>query len=134
MSPFRRSRRAVEMCIAQRLLILSCLSRVAWAPAAVKGFLHGWSSGGTETGRDAVTGAGFLAQRARESDPPSQRPALFRCRPRTTRGENPSPPQAPRLLGKGSSGSVTAEQCTFPPRDDYDEKGTFLTSFIRGHF
>src|SRR5674476_1198936 len=48
------------MCIAQRLLTLSCLSRVAWAPAAVKGLLHGWSSGGTETGRDAVTGAGPL--------------------------------------------------------------------------
>src|SRR5664280_1447212 len=61
MSPFRRSRRAVEMCIAQRLLILSCLSRVAWAPAAVKGFLHGWSSGGTETGRDACDG-GWLSR------------------------------------------------------------------------
>src|SRR5664280_2573140 len=42
---------------------------------------------------------------------------------RTTRGEDLSPPQAPRLLGKGSSASVTAEQCTFPPRDDYDDEG-----------
>jgi len=60
MSPCgRRSRRAVEIwetgrreCASQRMLARSWRSREASALAVVNGVFHGWSSAGTQAGRD----------------------------------------------------------------------------------
>src|ERR1035437_10274952 len=84
------------------------------------------------------TGSGFLGESGRVAGSVSPRPSARAEKVphllRTTREEDLSPPQAPRLLGKGSSASVTAEQCTFPPRDDYDDEGDISNELIQGTF